>query len=63
LAEGIGKGIEWSHRWSVRGHWRTVPGLGKNREGQYSVTGHTWVSEHEKGPEDAPLITKTRLVC
>lgn len=63
LAQGLGKSIEWSHRWAVRGHWRTVPGLGKNREGQYSVVGHTWVSEHEKGPEDAPLVTKTRLVC
>lgn len=62
LTSGVGVTINWSHRWSVRGHWRVISGLGKNREGQYCVFGHTWITEHEKGPEDAPLITKTRLV-
>jgi hypothetical protein len=55
--------IDWSHRWWVRGHWRSIKmGLGKNRNGDYCIANYTWVSEHEKGPEEAPLISKTRLV-
>jgi hypothetical protein len=54
--------IDWSHRWSVRGHWRKVDSIGKNRAGEYVISGWTWVTEHEKGPDEAPLITKTRIV-
>ncbi len=55
--------IDWTHRWTVRGHWRQHEGLGKNRAGDYCVEGHTWVTEHVRGPEDAPLIdSKVRLV-
>lgn len=54
--------VDWSHRWMVRGHWRKHNGLGKNRSGEYSVSGYTWVVEHEKGPEGAPLVAdKVRL--
>lgn len=49
--------VDWSHRWEVRGHWRKVDGLGKDREGNYFIQGHTWVKQHTKGPEHAPLIT------
>lgn len=56
------RAIDWTHRFAVRGHWRKVDKLGKDRNGDYCVEGHTWVSEHIRGPEDAPLITKTRLV-
>lgn len=56
-----GDPIDWSHRWEVRGHWRKTRYLGKDRNGDYRVNGHTWVTEHEKGPEDLPLIKKTRL--
>lgn len=56
------RNIDWSHRWAVRGHWRAVAGLGKDRDGNYSVEGHTWVSEHVRGPESAPLIPKVRIV-
>lgn len=66
LLEGIvgsgSRSIDWTHRWAVRGHWRSITGLGKDREGTYCVANMTWVSEHEKGPEDSPLVTKTRLV-
>jgi hypothetical protein len=55
--------VDWSHRWLVRGHWRKVDGVGKDRAGDYSTNGFTWVTDHEKGPESAPLITKTRLVA
>lgn len=54
--------IDWSHRWAVRGHWRRHEGLGKNRAGEYCVEGFTWVTEHIRGPEDAPLIEKVRFV-
>lgn len=58
-----GNTISWdySHRWEVRGHWRVCKGIGKDRQGDYCVTGFTWVKPHEKGPEDKPLIKKTRI--
>ncbi len=63
IAEG-GVKINFSHRFFVRGHWRNLAQgkLGKDRTGDYCVTGHTWVTECEKGPESAPLIKKTRIV-
>jgi len=55
--------IDWSHRWLVRGHWRKHNGLGKDREDQYCVEGYTWVKDHEKGPDGAPLVSdKVRVV-
>lgn len=55
--------IDWTHRWEVRGHWRRIEGgIGKDREGIYSVGGFTWVKEHARGPEDKLLIKKTRLI-
>lgn len=61
LATGT-RDIDWTHRWFTRGHWRDVHGLGKDREGNYCISGKTWVTEHEKGPEDKPLIKKVRMV-
>ena len=40
----------YSHRFVVRGHWRTLRNGGK-----------TWVREHIKGPADKPLILKEHL--
>lgn len=61
-SEVSGCHIEWSHRWLVRGHWRALKqGLGKDRAGNYVVSGFTWVSEHEKGPDNLPLIKKARV--
>jgi hypothetical protein len=57
-----GKTIDWSHRWEVRGHWRIVKGIGKDRDGNYTVMGFTWVNNFVKGPEKAPLIKKTYIV-
>jgi hypothetical protein len=54
--------VDWSHRWEVRGHWRRVKGIGKDRAGDYSVVGHTWVRDFTKGPPDLPLVVKTRVV-
>jgi hypothetical protein len=50
--------IDWSHRFLVRGHWRKIDGLGKNRNGDYCVSGHTWVIDHAKGSEHLPLVDK-----
>lgn len=63
MAENFaGKPIEWSHQWTVRGHWRDLPGrLGKDRDGE-PISGFTWVRPHVKGPENALLVQKTRLV-
>jgi hypothetical protein len=55
--------VDWSHRWTVRGHWVSLQGkLGKDRDGNYCIKDWTWRSEHIKGPETAPLITKVRIV-
>jgi len=54
--------IDWSHQWAVRGHWRGIKGIGKNRGGEYGQKGFTWVEDHVKGPEDKPLIQKTRII-
>lgn len=57
--------IDWTHRFLVRGHWRDLASpqkVGKNRDGEYCVSGFTWVSEHERGPEEMPLIKKTRVI-
>lgn len=62
-SQGVtGKQIDWTHRWWRRGHWRTVEGLGKNRSGDYCISGKTWVIEHTAGAPDAPVIKKTRLI-
>jgi len=62
---GIAKEIVWTSRWWVRGHWRGLEcttSLGKDRNGLYGEAGRTWVTEHEKGPDNAIPIKKTRLV-
>jgi hypothetical protein len=54
--------VDFSHRFSVRGHWRKVAGVGKNRQDDYCVQGFTYVREYEKGPEHLPITKKTRVV-
>lgn len=63
-SDPVTRHIDWTHKWLVRGHWRklTSASLGKDREGNYNVKGYTWVSEHEKGPEDALVVKKVRVV-
>lgn len=60
-----GRKIEFSHRFLVRGHWRKISehSLGKNRAGEYSIAGMTWVTEFQKGDKELPLIKKVRLVA
>jgi hypothetical protein len=61
-AKSIGKEINWSHRWEVMGHWRKVATVGKDRRGNYTVKGFTWVEPHEKGAKNKPVIKKVRVV-
>lgn len=57
------KSVDWSHRFEVRGHWRKLDGgLGKDREGNYCVSGFTWVTHHIRGPEHLPLVKKVRVI-
>lgn len=57
-----GSEIDWSHRWEVRGHWRSIRGVGKDRNGDYKISGLTWVKDFVKGPEDKIFVKKTRIV-
>ncbi len=46
--------VEWSHRWLVSGHWRN--------QWMPSTDGHQlrWIDGYVKGPEDKPLVLKTK---
>jgi hypothetical protein len=61
LESHLGEKIIWSHRWEVMGHWRKVAAIGKNRDGEYIVPGHTWVKECVKGNVEKPIVKKTRV--
>lgn len=43
------RNIVWTHVWDVMGHWRKVPGIGKDDRGEYVVQGLTWVKPCKKG--------------
>jgi hypothetical protein len=64
-ALGPSRLIDWTHRWLVRGHWMYYDDktkVGKNRNGEYVERGRTWRNQHERGPEDKPLVKKIRVV-
>ncbi len=53
------------HQYEVMGHWRKLinpEAIGKDRKGQRTTEGYTWVVPFIKGPKDAPLIKKVRKV-
>ena len=54
--------VDWNASWKVRGHWRRFEGLGKNRLGQYCVTGMTWVSDYVKGNKELEPMARVRAV-
>lgn len=60
--KGLCGEIDYKHRFLVRGHWRKISGIGKNREGSYCIDGYTWVINHVRGPEEMPLIKKNYVV-
>jgi hypothetical protein len=54
--------IDYSHRWTVMGHWRSIPNrMGKNRENQ-PIENYTWIKDYIKGPENKILVKKTRII-
>lgn len=56
----LGGHIDWSHKWQVRGHWRKVSGIGKDRDGEYGISGYTWITPCVKGRGE--LVRKIRLI-
>lgn len=59
---GIGNKIDWQHCWSVMGHWRNLSGtrIGKDRFGQYTQCGRTWVNPCVRGNISMPYLNKIR---
>lgn len=61
-----GGNIVFSHRFLVGGTWVKLHNpstIGKDRAGAYTMqNGYTWRTEHIKGPKDAPLVKKDRIV-
>jgi len=55
-----GGNIDYLHSFSVRGHWRQVKLIGKDRYNNYCVPGLTWINPHIRGEGD--LIKKTRII-
>lgn len=51
--ESRGGHVEWSHRWMVKGYWRSQPcGPG------WSLRKMKWVDAYVKGPADLPLVIR-----
>jgi len=62
LLSSVKQEIDWSHQWTVRGHWRNITGkIGKDRDGN-PMADYTWINNYIKGPEHAPLVNKVRVV-
>jgi hypothetical protein len=55
--------INWTHVWSVRGHWRKLENqesIGKDRLGCRTIKGYTWIDSFLKG-EGQELIKIRKL--
>lgn len=53
--------IEYSFSWVVRGHYRKLHNpetVGKDRNGEKTVQGMTWVETYLKGNKDMPLVNR-----
>ena len=53
------------YRFTVRGHWRKLESddrVGKDREGNYTVQGFTWITDFIKGEKEKPLKETIRIV-
>jgi hypothetical protein len=50
-------GVEWSHRWLVRGHWRKQ----RCKEDGEWTTKTIWIHPHVKGPEGKPLLIRDHV--
>lgn len=48
--------FDHDHRWTVRGHWRN------QTCGPHGILRRkTWIEEHVRGPEDAPLVVRPKV--
>lgn len=57
--------VEWSHRWVVRGHWRSQS-CGPHYPGAQEIAPDTyrarlWIAPFVKGPEDRPLVVRPKV--
>ncbi len=53
------------YRFTVRGHWRKLENddkVGKDREGNYTVQGFTWITDFIKGEKEKPLKETIRVI-
>jgi hypothetical protein len=57
-----GGSMNWDICWEVRGHWRKVQTIGKDRTGNYGVPGATWVTPHIRGDKTQKPIHQLRVV-
>ena len=51
--------VDWSHRWIVGGHWRWQPYKDPKSGGE--IKKRIWISPYVKGPEDKPLVAKSKV--
>ena len=60
--DGVNQPVDWSHGWMVRAHWRrlkNIDTLGKDRQGERTVKGATWVVPHSK-KDELGIVDKVR---
>jgi hypothetical protein len=57
-----GKSLDFNHAFAVRGHWRKVDGIGKDRNGEYVVKGFTWVVPSVRNKDKGIVVKKTYVV-
>lgn len=55
-SDTVGRAPDWSHRWTVRGHWRHL------KHQRFKSPRAVWIPEYVKGPEDAPLVVKDKVI-
>lgn len=48
------------YAYEVMGHWRKINSIGKDRNGNRTVTGFTWVNPYQKGTGE--LMKKVRII-
>lgn len=50
-------GVDWQHRWVVRGHWRRQP----YKENGEVIHRYIYINPYLKGPEDKPLLHRDKV--
>lgn len=59
IASGVGR-VRWLDGWAVSAHWRTIDenSLGKDRNGERTVKGKTFVGDYVKGAERTYFVPR-----